>query len=124
MQTAGGFYTIPKDRAEWLFETKLDGFERWFGLRRGGCFALFVLGNGVWESHWTCLPRVSGLTAFRFCREVIPEAGRIAGAKEFVGLVDLMNKKGLKMVRLLGYTPLGFKKVRNKMFLVCIKEIN
>ncbi len=124
MKTAGGFYTVPKDRAEELFGTKLDGFEHWICLQRDGCFALFVCGGEVWESHWTCLPKVSGLTAFRFCRDALPEASRLAGTREFVGLVDLMNKKGLKMVRLLGYIPLGFKKVVDKMYLVCIKEIN
>lgn len=124
MQTAGGFYTVPKARAEELFETKLDGFECWLGLQRDGCFALFVSGNGVWESHWTCLPKVSGLTAFRFCQEVIPEAGRITGAKRFIGLTPVMNKKGLKMARLLGYRPLGMGLAFDKMCLVSVKEIN
>lgn len=124
MKTAGGFYTIPKDRAEWLFETKLDGFERWLGLRRGGCFALFVSGNGVWESHWTCLPRVSGRIAFKFCQEVLPEAGRLTSARKFIGLTPVENKKGLKMARLLGYKPLGMGLAFGKLCLVSIKEIN
>lgn len=124
MKTVDGFYTIPKDRAEELFETKLDGFERWLGLRRNGCYALFVYGNGIWESHWTCLPRVSGLTAFKFCKEVIPRAGILTGAKRFIGLTPVENKKGLKMARLLGYKPLGMGLAFGKLCLFSIKEIN
>ena len=45
MMTVDGFYTVPKDRANWLFDVDLDALGvKWVCLRRYGCYALSFRG--------------------------------------------------------------------------------
>ena len=104
--TVDGFYTVPKDRANWLFEVDLDALGvKWVCLRRYGCYALFLQGNGRAEAHWTCLPRVDVWNALRFCQEVLPVAKKILGVPKFYGLTPVNNLRALKMARLLKFRP-------------------
>lgn len=103
-EDSGWIYTVPKDRANWLFEVDLDALGvKWLCLRRYGCYALFLQGNGRAEAHWTCLPRVDVWNALRFCREVLPVAKRILGVPKFYGLTPVNNLRALKMARLLNF---------------------
>jgi hypothetical protein len=125
IMTVDGFYTVPKDRANWLFEVDLDALGvKWLCLRRYGCYALFVQGNGRAEAHWTCLPRVDVWNALRFCQEVLPVAKKILGVPKFYGLTPVSNLQALKMARLLKFRPLGFSKFNNIVCLVSVKEFD
>lgn len=125
IMTVDGFYTVPKDRANWLFEVDLDVLGvKWLCLRRYGCYALFLQGNGRAEAHWTCLPRVDVWNALRFCREVLPVARKILGVPKFYGLTPVNNLRALKMARLLKFRPLGFSKFNNIVCLVSVKEFD
>lgn len=125
MVTVDGFYTVPKDRANWLFEVDLDALGvKWLCLRRYGCYALFLQGNGRAEAHWTCLPRVDVWNALRFCREVLPVARKILGVPKFYGLTPVNNLRALKMARLLKFRPLGLSKFNNIVCLVSVKEFD
>ena len=125
MMTVDGFYTVPKDRTNWLFEVDLDALGvKWLCLRRYGCYALFLQGNGRAEAHWTCLPRVDVWNALRFCQEVLPVARKILGVPKFYGLTPVNNLRALKMSRLLNFRPLWFSKFNNIVCLVSVKEFD
>lgn len=103
-----------------------SGLERlqgltWLAYKAPGFLSLFVQGGGEWESHWW-----SSASAFRSltaCRESIKMFFKDTGAQHVWGLTELENKKGLKMARLLGYKPLGFKMtLEGKPALLGIKE--
>ena len=76
-----------------------------------------------WEAHWWS--RESAKSSLTDCKSSIKMFFKKTGVPEILGITPCVNIKALKMAKLLGFQPLGFKKNwLNEVCLVSIKENN
>lgn len=98
---------------------------KWLGYTAPGFLSLFVnKGDPTeWQAHWWS--QVGARSSLTACRESIKMFFKEAGADYIVGLTPCDNQKGLKMAKLLGFTPHGFMRDSNgKLSLLTSKEKN
>lgn len=85
---------------------RLQAFD-WIALGREDFQVLFVhLDSGVWEGHWK---GTEARTSFKFCKKALLALEEQDPGCEVRGVTPCENKRALKMAKLLGFKPLGFK---------------
>lgn len=114
-----------EDLETWLGPEELERLKdfRWLGYKAPGFLSLFVGSQdfSTWESHWWGIG--SARAALTACRESIKMFFKDTGKASVFGLTPCLNKKGLKMAKLLGYKPLGFQKnLKDEVCLLSVKE--
>ena len=93
-----------------LEELKLLGSLPWICLRKENFLALFVADESKkeWEAHWWS--RESAKRSLTDCREALKIFNKEMKVSWVWGITPLENKKALKMAKLLGCIPVGFRK--------------
>ena len=113
------------DLQAWLSSEDLAHLQglRWLAYKAPDFLSLFVGSQDFsrWEAHWWST--ASAFQSLTACRESIKMFFKDTGKEQVLGLTPCLNKKGLKMARLLGCRPLGFmKNWKDEVCLLSVKE--